>query len=91
LLFKIYFDDSIGMTHIEKHGVGPGEIDEFFTEIRYFEQSRKDNSFTAIGKLESGRFLQVVYRKIDPETLFIITAFDLQDPDMIAFLKSIED
>jgi uncharacterized DUF497 family protein len=84
--FEFYFDEDLGQTHIEKHSVSELEIFEFFTEIMYFERERKDKSFVGIGKLHSGRYLQVIYWKKNPDLYFIITAYDLEDKDAIKFI-----
>jgi len=84
--FEFYFDEDLGQTHIEKHSVSELEIFEFFTEITYFERERKDKSFVGIGKLQSGRYLQIIYRKKNPGLYFIITAYDLDDKDAIKFI-----
>lgn len=52
----------------------------------YFERERKDKCFVGIGKLHSGRYLQIIYRKKNPDLYFIITAYDLEDKDAIKFI-----
>ena len=84
--FEFYFDEDLGITHIEKHSVSELEIFEFFTEIMYFERERKDKTFVGIGKLHSGRYLQVIYRKKNPNLYFIITAYNLEDKEAIRFI-----
>ncbi len=85
--FEFYYDEELGATHIEKHSVSELEIFEFFTEILYFEKRRDDNSYIGIGKLSSGRYLQVVYRKLRTELYFIIIAYDIEDKDAINFIE----
>ena len=67
------------MTHLEKHGVSEQEIAEFFNDVVIFTRMRKDNSFESMGKLSSGRYLTVVYRKFSKYDYFIITAFDISE------------
>jgi uncharacterized DUF497 family protein len=84
--FDYYFDTAIGMTHIEKHGVSQTEIEEFFEEVDYLVNKRKDGSFATMGKMKSGRYLKVVYRR-KGETHFIITAYDLESPVEIQIVE----
>ncbi len=76
-----------GSNHIKKHGVSVDEINEFFNENAYFEQRRKDGSYIAYSKLENGRHLKVIYRKLSNELYFIITAYDLEDQNIIDFIN----
>ena len=62
------------------------EIDEFFSDSLILEYQRQDGSFIAVGKLKSGRFLEVTYRKKSNDLIFIITAYDLQDKEIINWL-----
>lgn len=78
MTFEYYFDSKIGMTHIEKHGVSQEEIEVFFEDHDYIKRKRPDGSLTAMTKLESGRYLKVVYRQ-KAEFYFIITAYDLEN------------
>lgn len=84
---EIYFDERISSTHIEKHGVTEIELIEFFEEIRYLQRKRGDGSYVAVGKLKDGRFLQVVFRQPSPGTYFVITAYDLEDRELIEILE----
>ena len=89
--FEYYFDYDIQSTHLEKHSVSEAEIFEFFTDIQYIERPRSDNSFEAIGKLESGRYLRVAYRKKAKDLYFIITAYDIEDKELISFFEDFLD
>ena len=85
--FEFYFDPVIHQTHIEKHEVTVLEIYDFFLASRYLEQMRKDDSYIAIGKLKTGRILEVVYRKKTNNLYYIITAYDLIDHEKVDFLQ----
>lgn len=80
--FEYYYDHAIGMTHIEKHGVSQAEIEEFFDECDYIERQRGDGSMIAMGKLNSGRYIEVAYRQ-NKNAHFIITAYDIEDKEDI--------
>ena len=89
--FEFYFDSDLDNTHVAKHHVTPGEIDELFAEGRYLEHERYDQSYEAIGKLSSGRYLHVAYRKKSADLYFIITAYDLTDPDYKSMVDELEE
>ncbi len=84
--FEFYFDPDIGTTHVARHGVTESEIYEFFTESLYLDHERADGSWIAIGRLGSGRYLEIPFRKKSKNVLFIITAYDITDPDYIAIV-----
>jgi len=86
-LFKFYFDHAIGMTHAEKHGVHIEELQEFFDDIKIKTYKRRDESLVSIGKLASGRYLKVAYRKLAPKYMNVITAYDIEDKELIDYLE----
>jgi len=71
------------------HEVNPEEIIEFFEETDILERKRKDGYFVGYGILKSGRILTVVYRKSAMDELFIITAYDLEDKELIHYIKEV--
>lgn len=81
-----FYCDSGGKIHFEKHDVTVEEIDEAFNEHDYFYTKRKDGSFLAYAKLNSGRYLQIVFRKLSMSVYFVITAYDIKDLDIITIL-----
>ena len=83
-----FFLDGTGAPHIYKHAVSDREIVDFFTKSKYFQFKRKDGSFEAFAKIPNGRYLQVAYRKESDNVTFIITAYDIEDKEMI---HAIED
>jgi hypothetical protein len=56
----------------------------------YLERKRKDDSFIAIGKLKTGRFLQIAYRKIESDLYFVITVYDILDNELIKIIEEHE-
>ena len=83
LEYIFYVDPDTGKKHIEKHSVSVEEVVEFFNEINYLFRKRRDKSYVAYSKLKNGRFLEVVFRKLNPEKFFIITAYDVEDHRII--------
>ncbi len=85
--FRYYHDRDINSTHIEKHSVTEEEIEEFFSDIIIWTQKRNDDSMESIGKLKSGRYLTVIYRKFSKYDYFIITAFDIEENYIIDYIE----
>ena len=81
--FKFYVNPDTGKPHILDHHVEPEEIFDFFSQPLILERHRADGSFEAFGRTPSGRFLTVAYRREGHEIIFVITAFDLQDRQII--------
>jgi hypothetical protein len=76
--FRYYYDIETNRIHIEKHNITPEEIEIFFNEIPIWVRERKDKSLDSIGKLPTGRYIRVIYRKLSDFDYFIITAFDIE-------------
>lgn len=89
--FSYYIDEITGKSHAEMHDVSTDEIHEFFTTGLVIEIPRKDGSFQAYGKLASGRYLLVPYRRVSKNRIFIMTAYDLEDGGVIDALERILD
>jgi uncharacterized DUF497 family protein len=86
--YTYYFDNTIQMRHIDKHNISYNEINEFFTEISYLYKKRKDKSYVAIGKLKNNRYIEIIYRIVSANHLYIITAYDIESNDKIEFIES---
>jgi len=87
LKLKFYIDTETNEPHIYKHEISEAEIVEFFQEIKYLERKRNDKSYEAFGRIHSNRFLHVVYRKEAADVFFIITAYDIEDKELLNILK----
>lgn len=85
--FRFYFDNEINSTHIEKHNVSEEEIEEFFSDIIIWTRNRQDDSLESIGKLNSGRYLTVIYRMMSKYDYFIITAFNIEEYYLQEFIE----
>lgn len=81
--FIFYIDPETGRRHIEKHDVSIDEVDEFFNDRKYSSCRRKDCSYIARSKLKNGRYLEIPYRQLKDNLYFIITAYDIEDKEMI--------
>lgn len=81
--FKFFIDELTGRSHAEMHDVSADEIHEFFTSGKVIDIPRRDGSHIAYGKLASGRYLIVPYRRMSKTLLYIITAYDIEDGEII--------
>ena len=87
--FIFFIDYYTGKKHIYKHNISVEEINEFFTESDYLRRKWKDGSYTAIAKLKTGRYIEVVYRVMGKDHLFVITAYDIEDEKILNFLENL--
>ncbi|HRK20666.1 MAG TPA: hypothetical protein PLX06_02595 [Fimbriimonadaceae bacterium] len=73
---EFYQDPETGEPHLWKHGVSEEEASQVVEapgELRLGER----RSMVALGQSAAGRYLKVIYRQVDAETIIVITAFDL--------------
>jgi hypothetical protein len=84
---RYYIDPATELPHIYAHNVSESEIEEILTRP---DEDRPGNegSRVAIGKTSGGRYLRVIYATDpEPESLFIITAYELRGKPLIAFRR----
>jgi hypothetical protein len=83
-----FFEDSdTGQPHIYGHGVTEGEVEEVLRG-RGEDLRAAGNSRRKIGQTAAGRCLQVFYvPDEDPESLFVITAYEPQGKAKKAFRR----
>ena len=90
--YEFYREEDNGPLHIDKHDVTPVDISEFFEEIKSFKYQRRDGAWVAIGRLKNGRNLEVIYRLFPEDSVYIITAYDIEDKQTLHYLKdALED
>jgi hypothetical protein len=74
---RFYLDPDSGEPHIYRHRVAEDETEDV---LRRPVEDRigRDGARVAIGQTRAGRYLRVIYvPDPEPESLFVITAFDL--------------
>lgn len=73
-------DDPDGnVRHIAEHGITKAEVLEVLDHPESRETSRSSGRPVAIGTTCEGRSILVVYEEIDEDTVYPVTAFDLED------------
>ena len=84
---KIRFYADPATAHIYNHDVDEDEIEEIFADLAEDRPGREDSRI-AIGRTAEGRILRVIYvRDPKPDTMFVITAYELQGKPLVAFKR----
>lgn len=86
---RFYIDPETGEAHIFEHDVTEDEaVDEAVEVLRRPGEDRAGNegSRVAIGQTAAGRYLKVIYVR-DPDSLFVITAYDLTGKALRAYRR----
>ena len=74
---RFYIDPESGEPHIYQHQVSEREAEDVLRRP-IEDRAGYDGARVAIGQTRAGRYLRVVYvPDPEPESLFVITAFDL--------------
>jgi hypothetical protein len=83
---RFYLDPGSGEPHIHQHQVSEQEAEDVLRRP-IEDRAGRDGARVAIGQTKAGRYLRVVYvPDPEPESLFVITAFDL-GPKALRALK----
>lgn len=73
-------DDPEGnVQHIAEHGITKAEVIEVLDRPESHESSRSTGRPVAIGTTSTGRILLVVYEEVDEDSVYPVTAFELED------------
>jgi hypothetical protein len=84
---RFYVDADTGQPHIYGHGVTEQEVEEVLRG-RGEDLRAGGNSRRKIGQTAAGRYLQVFYvPDEDPNSVFVVTAYELQAKAMKAFRR----
>jgi hypothetical protein len=74
---RFYLDPDSGEPHVAHHGVTEQEVRDVLARPLE-DRPGRDDSRIALGQTSAGRYLRVVYvPDPEPDSLFVITAFDL--------------
>lgn len=72
-------DDPDGNTHhIAEHGITQEEVEEVLENPHGIERSRSSGRPIAFGETSTGRIIAVVYDDIDEDTVYPITAYEVE-------------
>jgi uncharacterized DUF497 family protein len=71
-------DDPDGnVQHCAEHGVSQEEIEEVFEDVSDEDVSASSGRPVVFGDTRAGRHLMVVYDRIDDETVYPVTAYEV--------------
>ena len=84
---RFYIDPQTGEPHIYNHDVSEDEVEDIL--LRPGEDfSGREDSRVAIGQTRSGRHLRVIYvPDPEPDSVFVITAYDLKGKPLAAYRR----
>lgn len=72
-------DPEGNVQHIAEHGVTKAEVVEVLDRPEVCDVSHSSGRPVAIGTTSAGRAILVVYDEIDEDTVYPVTAYDLED------------
>ena len=79
LIWDLDDDPQGNVQHIAEHGITKAEVVEVLAQPETREESRSSGRPVAIGATRTGRTILVVYDEIDEDTVYPVTAYDLED------------
>lgn len=83
---RFYIDPETGYPHIHRHGVEEYEVEDVLLDRLENLPSRR-NTRAAVGQTSGGRYLLVVWREADDNSVFVITAYELRGKARAAFRR----
>ena len=85
---RFYIDPKTNDPHIRHHKVTEQEVEDVLLHPGE-DRIGHEGARVAIGQTRSGRYLRVVYVS-EPESIFVITAYDLSGKALIAYRRRIK-
>jgi predicted aconitase with swiveling domain len=82
---RYYIDPETGLPHIYRHDVSEDEVKDVLLKPGE-DRSGREGSRVAIGQTRKGRYLRVIYVP-EPESIFVITAFNLSGKPLMAYKR----
>jgi len=84
---RFFLDSATSQPHIYKHGVDENEVEDVL-DAPGEDRAGRDGSRVAIGQTSSGRYLRIVYvADQQPDSVFVITAYELQGKALSAYRR----
>jgi len=82
---RYYIDPDTGQPHIYNHDVRESDVEDVLRRPGE-DRSGRSGSRVALGQTQGGRYLRVIYVP-EPESVFVITAFELKGKPLIAYRR----
>lgn len=84
---RYYINPKTEMPHIYEHGVSEQEVEGVLMHPGE-DRPGSEGSRVVIGRTSGGRYLRVIYvRDPEPESVFVITAYELRGKPLIAYRR----
>ncbi len=84
---RFYLDPATEEPHIYGHGVTEEEVEDVLSSSGE-DRPGREGSRVALGRTLAGRYLRVVYvPDPDPNSVFVITAYELRGKPLIAYRR----
>ncbi|MEK8019431.1 MAG: hypothetical protein VSS75_021370 [Candidatus Parabeggiatoa sp.] len=84
---RFYIDQGTGLPHIYNHDVDEYEVEEVMIAPGE-DRPGHDGSRVAIGQTLTGRYIKIIYvPDLQPESIFVITAYELKGKALIAYRR----
>jgi len=71
-------DPTGNVQHIADHEISKAEVEEVLQDPMGNDVSRSSGRPIAFGETRTGRMIAVVYHEVDQDTVYPITAFDIE-------------
>lgn len=71
--------DDGNVAHIADHGLAPEDVEPIVLNPGYLSISRSSGRPIAFGYTDDGRYIAVIYEKMDECTVYPITAFEVDE------------
>lgn len=71
-------DPNGNVKHIGEHGVSKAEVEEVLENPEGTESSRSSGRPIAFRQTSTGRIIAVVYEEIDEDTVYPVTAYEVE-------------
>ena len=87
MVIRFYIDPATGEPHIYHNNISEEEVEDILLSPSE-DRPGRDDSRIALGQTLGGRFLRVIYVPDNaPESVFVITAYELVGPPLKAFRR----
>ncbi len=81
---SIIWDDSDdppgNVSHIAEHGLSTEDVEFVLQNARSETVSRSSGNPVVLGHTEDGRHILVAFQQVDPDTIYPLTAFEVDEP-----------
>lgn len=62
--------------NLDKHNVSPEEVEEALADFNGWTEKAKGGAYVHLGKTDQGRLLELAFRRLDNDSIFVFHAMD---------------